>query len=133
MNTSLSKIKEHRIGKLLCVIIVFALCNIGWVLFRADSLTDAIYIIAHFLDGISNPAAYLHSNIGLSKKKLLVIIGGIGIVAIFDFFDRDGKGFEQFLLLPKWVRLAIAYGLIIASVLAAVSSSAATQFVYFQF
>ena len=130
---SLTKIRRNRIGRAICIVTVFILCNLGWVLFRAESATDAAYIIIHVFDDIMNPSIYLHNTISLSKGTLFLILIGISSVGIFDYIDMKQDALAKFDSIPKWCRCVIGYSLIITTVFAAISSSGANQFVYFQF
>ena len=65
------------IPNLIKIFITFNLVSFSWIFFRANSLTDAIYIISHMFSNLNLNLIDLYINLG-SNKFLL-----IGIVFIF--------------------------------------------------
>ena len=118
-----SKIKiNHYVRRFLAIAWTFILVNIGWVFFRADSISDAVYILTH-----------MFTNIGE------VIIGGVLIfVVIFILFIMDLIYTNQKMIL-YWNRLnkvmllrwLVYIGLVLELLLFGINKS--VEFVYFQF
>ena len=46
-------INYSKITNIIEICITFILVNIGWVFFRANSITDAVYILTHFFQGLN--------------------------------------------------------------------------------
>ncbi|MBQ3374563.1 MAG: MBOAT family protein [Oscillospiraceae bacterium] len=129
----LAKFKEKPVGRLFCSFAVFNFCNVGWILFRADSFTDSRYIFSHILDDVLSPSLYFRSGLGLSVMHTAFILIGILFVWIFDYVDSQRDAILAFGTIPKWGRCIIGYVLIVFVIAAAISGQGANQFVYFQF
>lgn len=114
--------------------IVFLFCSFAWLFFRADSISDALYIMSNALDGIKQPFLYmkegfLELEIGIHDVMLLTIL--VGIVFIYDFFSTKTDVIE-------WVgrqKIFIRYGfyLGILTLILCFRSSGKAVFIYFQF
>ena len=120
----------HGFKWLLRVICVFLFCSFMWVFFRAQSLSEAMYIFTHMFSGISDIRSYLHAD--MAAKKIFMA-GGL-IVAIYDYISLV-KGQEAVNLLrdksafTRWlVYISLGLAVIIFS-----PKGAATEFIYFQF
>lgn len=129
----LQKIRKTRIGKILIILLVFIICNLLWVFFRADSAADALYVIAHMLDGVTKPAIYFNNSIGLSKLGALKITTVVLVVAIFDYVSIKHDVFILIKTWPKLIRVMMEYAFVIAILWCIISSMGTNQFVYFQF
>lgn len=77
--------KKSKFCMVLSWILVFAFCNLAWVFFRAESIGDALYVIKNAFGNISNIDGYLHTSIGLSKRRLLFSLITIEIVVVYDY------------------------------------------------
>lgn len=130
---SLGAIKSNKITKFILGIIVFGLCNVGWVFFRADTFAEAFYVLRHFLDGVSNLSGYYHNHIGLNHTKYLIIFIGIALVGMFDYYSLKVDVINWFASKPKWLRLIIQYMIILLTLWVSVDNLGSNQFVYFQF
>lgn len=136
-NTAFSRIGEQKNKPFFRVIrntFVFVFCMFGWVFFRAANIKDAMYCLAHCLDGILNPSAYIKDGItalgigGLSALHItisLIILFAIEIISY-----RCG--------LIKWIskrRMITRYLLYVVLLLIIIffQASESATFVYFQF
>lgn len=120
----------------LCTFFLFAL---SFVFFRADSVSGAVYYIAHMFDtfGFWTLSEELIYNLGLDKKEIGVLLIGILILALVDAYYVKKK--ELFDSLVKSQCLAVQY-VLTASLLVMVivfgvygEGYDASQFIYFQF
>jgi D-alanyl-lipoteichoic acid acyltransferase DltB (MBOAT superfamily) len=128
----LKSFRNTKAGKWIATIVVFIFCNIVWVFFRAETFRDAVYVIKNTVYGISNPSTYVLSSLGLNRWILLFILITILILALYDYFNIDGKAIEK---VGHWNK-AVQWGLYIVVGLMIVFLSqkgVATDFVYFQF
>jgi D-alanyl-lipoteichoic acid acyltransferase DltB (MBOAT superfamily) len=105
----------------------FVLVTIGWVLFRARSLADAVYVYTHFLRGW-NPHAVATEQfllrqmpLALASVAILELIQGVGPRRLSDIVSTVP-------LLPRW---AIYCSAMVAVIMFGVFRHA--QFIYFQF
>lgn len=129
----LNKIRNSRIGKVILTLIVFAFCNIAWIFFRAESVSDALYVITHMFDNILSPSVYLQNSIGLSEKELILILCLIGIAALYDYYSLKEDVMSTVNRWQKMIRILVGYILIIFMIWGLFDSAGTNQFVYFQF
>lgn len=129
----LEKFKRIRCGQWILIILVFICCNFAWVFFRVDTVSDAIYVITHMFNGITNLGEYVQNDIGLDRVKLLYIFIFIFVVAAIDFVNIKKDVIEIFARLPKGIRYIVEYLMTGAILYAAINSMGTNQFVYFQF
>jgi alginate O-acetyltransferase complex protein AlgI len=126
--------------KIIQIVITFSLWTFSLILFRANTLTDAYYIMGHLFSNLGN--FFLHINgasiksvasMGVDFDKKQVLIGAIMIVVleIIQFFLR-GSDLNSFLVSkPTVFRWTFYYALIALILIFGVFGSA--QFIYFQF
>lgn len=133
LESNLKKIRSKREGKIILTAAVFLFCNLAWVFFRADSMTEAFYVLSHMLDNIWNPSVYLHNTIGLSIGTLLFILVLIGIVAAYDYFSIRTDILSTIMKKHKIVGILGGYVLISFIVWGLFHNAGTNSFVYFQF
>lgn len=126
---------ERRLCLLVKTCIVFAFTMLAWVLFRAQSISDAAYVFRHLFDGISKPLQYARdgfNHIGMSKGGLLIVfscyIAPLFWHDLIALRGESGRGFSANKRL-EWVAY-ILLGLLIAFL---APKGVAAEFVYFQF
>ena len=128
--TNLIKLTSFpKIHTLIKLLITFTLVNIGWIFFRANSMSDAIYILTHLFSGWS--LNFSGIDIGLGWIGL-----GIAFVSIF-FMEsvhliQEHIGIKDALsrrsILLRWI---IYITLIMIILLFGIFGS--REFIYFQF
>lgn len=79
-------IPESRVLKAVSRLLTFGLCCFSWIFFRADSITEAGYVIRHSLAGITAPVSYC-------KAALRSLYPGTVLTAVILF--------SLLLLIPK--------------------------------
>lgn len=128
----LKRIRQNRWGRWVLTIAVFVFCNLAWVFFRANSISDAIYVISHVFCSNGNRNSYPGYNLGLRPGELIIIIITIVLLSIYDYFNCDGEGVLRVSKLKKTCRWAlyIVCGLLIVFLS---QKGVPTEFVYFQF
>lgn len=128
----LEAFRRGKVRRWISVLFVSIFCCIAWIFFRAESFSDAFYLLTHTLIGITCPGEYFYNSIGISNMKMLVIAGLIFILALYDFLDRDGtlirKLSEKSAVIQWDVYLILGLLLIFCS-----QKGVAAEFVYFQF
>jgi D-alanyl-lipoteichoic acid acyltransferase DltB (MBOAT superfamily) len=110
------------------VAFVFALTNIAWVLFRAASIGDALYIYRRILfdwdlSGLKTP--------GFSHVQIIGAFVAIGLLEAIQLLQRRHSVSGWFVRMPLVPRWAFAYVFIFLIALFGVFKQ--TQFIYFQF
>jgi alginate O-acetyltransferase complex protein AlgI len=103
-------------------LLTFVLVSVGWVFFRAVTLSDSVYVIGQMFTGAWNADA-------LVPVWLLCLVGVALIVAIveerWEWMERMARG-------PAWVYAAVMIALLLCVELIGVTEKA-VPFIYFQF
>lgn len=128
--------KKYNIPSVVKIIITFSFCNLLWILFRAESIQDAIYIYMNMFNGVTK--GFWHylirgiQQIDIKKIELIKIAFALGIVTVVDYLLLKGDIYETIDRFPRYIRLSIywALTLIIIFFMPVVKE---TQFIYFQF
>lgn len=116
------------------VLTVFLFCNFAWIFFRANSITDAFYMIGNLFAGIGQPVKYLYSgfvNIGLSLQVLIAFAVYLCILTVYDYCSLKGDVILQIGKKKMVVRYLIYFAML--TILMCCRASGETAFVYFQF
>lgn len=121
-----------KLPKLHCIIkifITFNLAALGWIFFRANSLSDAVYIITHLFSNLN--LTFLNSGLAFNRINLLILALLILFMEIIHFI-QEYKGirpiFDKF---PPYIRIIIYYIILVLILLFGVFNK--TEFIYFQF
>ena len=128
----LEKGNKGRTGKVFSWFIVFLFCNLAWVFFRADSFSDAVYVIQHALPVSESFKSYAQINMGPDKRSLHYIFTVIALVAAYDFITLKQDIIDT-LKNKKILGLVFEYALVILIIIALINGTGSNQFVYFQF
>jgi alginate O-acetyltransferase complex protein AlgI len=140
--------KRPFVLKLVNVATVFALVNLAWIFFRANTVQDAFYIVTHLGDGwvqwlkdvvgarsggigaaIKALLAPLH--VGQPLKQFILAIAAIGIMEAVHLVQRHGSLRTRLRSFPVWIRWGIYYAFILIIYRFGVFGS--KEFIYFQF
>lgn len=127
----LKKVQDNRFGHAACVLMVFIFCNFAWVFFRAETFTDAFYVISQAFCGMTNLGEYLHSNL-MPAYQLVLLLFYIAILALYDLVDYKLDAMQWLARRPiiiQWI-IYVILGLIIVF---GSQKGVAAEFVYFQF
>jgi D-alanyl-lipoteichoic acid acyltransferase DltB (MBOAT superfamily) len=103
------------------------LVMLSWIFFRAERLSDAWYVLAHSVSGISGTRALLFQ---IGVYNVLVVAVGACVVGGIDVIGR-GHGVERLLEQSVWFRWTAYYALALAILL--FMAEAHAPFIYFQF
>lgn len=129
-------IKKHSfIRKTTQVSITFGIVTFAWIFFRANSISDALYIITHLFTGwskvfhVSGLMEAFH--FGLLKKELAVGLISVFLMLLVHLFRKDHK-FEEFISKQKGVLRWGIYLLLVFWILA-FGDAGAEDFIYFRF
>lgn len=119
------------ISTALSVITTFILVCFAWIFFRANSASDAFYIVSHALLGWESivTTTDIYTTLGIKQFQFEIIFGIIAIIflLVFENFDATEGAFFQN---TGWLRWPIYYALFTLIVIFGFGSS---QFIYFQF
>ncbi len=115
--------------KLVYVLGTFHLVTFAWIFFRANTLSDAAYIVTHLFSGLDLRAGY---GLGLGFYQIAVALLALVALELAHWVERRGLTASDFLRArPAWLRLALDYALIFAILL--FGRMGVTEFIYFQF
>lgn len=81
----LRQFRKTKIGHLLLLGATFVFCSVAWTFFRADTFSDAIYVIAHALDGVTSGRHYFSNAVGLEYSSCMKIFFLVSILSLYDF------------------------------------------------
>ncbi|MBE5870137.1 MAG: MBOAT family protein [Lachnospiraceae bacterium] len=115
-------------------LLVFVPVALAWVFFRANSMTDAIYVFSHLFTGITAPKEYFlapMSDFDWTIKQICFLTAPVMLLAAYDHAALTGDPIETISRLPRAGRWAIYYVFLLTVILLA--SFNAQEFVYFQF
>ncbi len=125
--------KQSFFVKVFSWVLIFGFCNIAWVFFRADSINDALYVIGSAFGFHSGINAYLHSNIGLSRMRLVFCLFTIMVVAGYDYLSIKQDVLQMVTSVNRIVVIGVEYCVLLIIVVAVLLGAGSNQFVYFQF
>lgn len=121
--------------------LTFLFVTVTWIFFRANTVSDAFYVLTHLLDGITNPAAYLidgyhaYQGAGMVQasgiQTLIISIVCILILLVHDYLEQTKSIWERLGTLKKPLRYAL-YFLLLFVILYS-RQLGEYEFVYFQF
>ncbi len=114
----------------------FTLVGIGWVFFRANSVSDALYVLKNMFNEISlSPSYFINSlqDMGFTTFSLVMVFILIIVLFIVDYFNRDNK-IDQYILSKSkyisWLICLVGVGLVLFCMM---FLSESQNFIYFQF
>lgn len=122
--------KDHPVMKFVSWVGTFALVNLAWVLFRANSLKDARFI----LGGIFTRSWSSIGDIGISTAMLIAMALAVILLVAVDKLNRQ-KSLDKFINKTLWLRYAVWFLLIAAILIFGYYGDGfdPQDFVYFQF
>ena len=125
-----TKIIKNKVVIFLAWLITFILVAIAWVFFRANNITDSLYILANMFMNIGSDLSYTHlGGIG-GYLGLALAIGLIILLMVFELMQEKGILARLNSKMPLYIRSLIYLIIIIAIIFIGVSGE---QFYYFSF
>ena len=128
----------HRIPlihKGIQVTTTFALVTIAWIFFRANSLSDAVYILSHMHTGwadiFSENKLCSMFFLGRPKSEFLIALSSLIFVWVIHFLEAHGNMRYMLGNKPLWIRWTVYYIMLTAIFL--LSAPDKQKFIYFQF
>jgi alginate O-acetyltransferase complex protein AlgI len=116
------------VHKTLQVAITFALVCFAWIFFRANTFSDALYVISHIITDVPSTRGFL---VGMGRREFAVLILSISAMEIVQVTQRRKDILALLASQPTWVRWTIYYCLVFAILL--FGQFGRKQFIYFQF
>ncbi len=140
--------------KIINVSFTFLLVCTAWIFFRANTLTDAWYIITNLFNGVKDQSVELsnivssyilrlgnitfytpikfNNTIFMATGNFVFAITGILFIEVSHLFQRRGDVRTMIMRYPVWCRLLLYYSIVMLIVLFGIFDSN-EQFIYFQF
>lgn len=130
------RVPKSRVRYILHVITTFALVCVAWVFFRANTFSDAIYIVTH-LGFDPREILNMHQikadllNIGLDKFQWIISFFSIVMMFIVQYLEERESIIDRIRRKPVLFRWSLYYVLIMAIIFLAITNN--QEFIYFQF
>lgn len=121
--------KLPTLHKFIQIGITFILVCFGWIFFRANSLSDAIYVINHMFVGLGSSAAI--TTLGLDRFQLIIAFSSIGLMELVHLIQEKRSIRKLVSTKAIWIRWSLYYILILWILLFGAFGS--QEFIYFQF
>lgn len=138
MADSLGLTSHPMLYKWMQVLSVFVLVNFSWIFFRANTISDAFYIIQHSFTGLGNisqvfAAVNLEHVLFMDQGLKVFAVSVISIIVMetVHMIQRNGSVSQLIMQRPVIIRWSVYYIAIIAMLLFGQFGSA--EFIYFQF
>ncbi len=126
--------------------VTFILVLISWVFFRANSLSDALFVLQHMFRWIpellidltrgdfdSIRTLYHSFWIGLSPFQFIIATSALSVLLLVHILQRKGGLRLQINNYPTILRWTIYYCLVMAIIIFGYYDTTTQQFIYFQF
>jgi alginate O-acetyltransferase complex protein AlgI len=134
-----SNVTNHRFRRFIQVFVTFHLVTFAWIVFRANSLSDAWYVVTHLLSTTSSHISLLSaqpSGFAALLNPLLMDQGVLSFVllVISVVLMSAGNCLRKRIRVqaqPVWIRWSLYYTLVLAMIYLSVYDD--VGFVYFQF
>lgn len=125
-------VRKRKLGRLIAGMLIFCFCSMAWIFFRAETLTDAFYIVGHIFRGIGDPSGDLAVSLIISKINLLIIFVMLLILTVYDFLNYKADIIEK--ISGKRTAFQWIFYIVIGLIVVFCSrKGVAAEFVYFQF
>jgi alginate O-acetyltransferase complex protein AlgI len=135
LSTILGLTRVPRLRRCLKILVTFILVSFAWIFFRANTLTDAVYIVTHVTDNwrsARNAGTLLQDlSLGMAKIELFIAFASLLFFGIIHHLERHEDARHLFSTRPLWFRWTLYYILALSILLLSVSGS--DKFIYFQF
>lgn len=117
------------------VLVTFVFVSFAWIFFRANNLSDALYIVSHLFAGWSSlfNLRVLEASISFipSRFELITGVASVAVLIIAHLIEGDGNITKRISEKPIWVRWTVYYSTLSAILL--FGNFGLKQFIYFQF
>ncbi len=129
IGTLLRAAKWPRLTAAFQIVMTFHLVILGWVFFRANSLSDALTILSRMTPWKGWAPGRLM--VGLRETEFIIAVGSVAILVILDFMQRRTTTKLVLPDRPVWYRWLAFYSLIFGILIFGRFTS--EEFIYFQF
>ncbi|MCR5420515.1 MAG: MBOAT family protein [Lachnospiraceae bacterium] len=130
----LTKEKEAKLGKpvkFMLTLISFCIVSYAWMFFRANSISEALYIVRSMFSDISIKGAMMQMT--MSSKSVIKTTVAIVLLIIFDLFNEKKDMLREINKIPSVFRFVIYVVTAIIVIALKVNNNYAQEFIYFKF
>lgn len=130
-NTFLAKLYAFGQG-----IVTFALVSFAWIFFRANSMSDAIYVATHLHNGVihfSNAFLKMMIDMGFTNFSFAKVVIGLAVLMTYDYFAQKKDLLVEYGKLPQVVRWLGYLAITCLIVVLKLHGGTTQSFIYFQF
>jgi len=124
------KLGSEKFSKILKISLNFVIVLLAWVYFRANTITDANFIITNIITSQYSNIYTSIADVGMSKPDIIASILLIIFLLAIDFFQKSQTKYV-FYGWPRIVKWAIIYLMIFSIIFIGIDGE--NQFIYFQF
>ena len=121
-----------KVSRCLNILTTFCLVCFSWIFFRANSLSDALYVSTHLFSGTGRVLS-TDFLLGQRVEDLVMAILAICVLCASDYILRYSDTVDMLLNKPVWFRWTAYYALLGSILLFGKFGDEAHQFIYFQF
>ena len=124
--------EDNKAIHFISIIITFAFVTVGWIFFRANSVSEALIFIHNM---ISNPMDWTNIISHLEGLGLTILVPSIGLLFIVELLNRNmnhGLQFAQTSYLSS-CRVACYFVYIVLTMIIISFSDTQSEFIYFRF
>lgn len=118
-----------KLHKFIQIVITFILVCFGWIFFRANNLSDAIYVIRHMFTNLGPKIPI--TDLGLDSFQLKIAFASIGLMELVQLIQEKRSIREIISTKPIWLRWSLYYILVLWIII--FGSFGSQEFIYFQF
>lgn len=131
---------KGKISTIISTCVVFGCAMLAFVFFRANTITDATYVITHMFSGIESPMQYIKNGyiaLEITKETFVLLAIPIILLCAFDFFSLKVDVIQKISSMRAVIRWGI-YLLLVLLILFYIqylngNAQLAQKFIYFDF
>lgn len=109
----------------------FNLVSFAWIFFRANTLSDAVYIVRHLFVNLEIPRSLFGMLPGGWYEWIIVLLALLLMEAVHWMQERNGNLRTVIRHQPAWLRWSVYYGLVM--VIFIFGKFEANEFIYSRF
>ena len=117
--------------KAVLTLITFCVVSYAWMFYRANSISEAFYIVRSMFTDLSLSGAM--AQMTMSGKSVVKTTAAIVLLIIFDCFNEKKDLLKELNRLPSFVRFAVYVLAAIVVIALKVNNNYAQEFIYFKF
>jgi len=132
-NEKAGKIDQNQkpVEKVIRIIITFVIVSFAWMFFRANSISDAIYILRNMF--IPGSIAEAFARMSMSKFSILKTFLAILALMIFDYFNSKRDILANMSRINIVIRWLIYIALTVLIITLKIHNGTTQEFIYFKF